>query len=157
MRTFLALLMIAALAGCSRRPNVVPEPPPAATPEQAAAANAPDLADTLRQANTAAASGQLADANRLYASVVDAPSASRDAVVNAATGLYRTADYADAVRGFAKLGAFARGEEDLRFYNAVSLYETGRYGEAKHELACALPYINVTADVDRYRAKIEAK
>jgi hypothetical protein len=153
MRTLLALSMIAALAGCAR-PKAAPEPPP---PPPSASSESVDLADTLRQANTAAANGRLADANRLYAAVVDAPNASRDAAVNAATGLYRTADYADAVRGFAKLGTFARGEEDLRYYNAVSLYEMGRYAEAKHELACALPYISVTPDVDRYRAKIEAK
>lgn len=143
--------MIAALAGCAHHPKT---PPPAAPSAPAATS---DWADTLRQANTAAANGQLADANRLYVSVVDAPDASRDAIVNAATGLYRTAGYADAARAFAKLGAFARGEEDLRYYNAVSLYETGRFAEAKHELACALPYIRVTADVDRYRAKIESK
>src|SRR5437763_790160 len=147
MRTLLALLMTAALAGCAHRPKAAPS----------AQATTNDWAETLRQANTAAANGQLADAARLYARVVDAPDASRDAVLNAATGLYRTADYAGAVRGFAKLGAFARGEEDLRYYNAVSLYETGRYGEAKHELACALPYIRLTADVDRYRTKIETK
>jgi len=152
MRTLLALLLIAALAGCAR-PKVAPEPPPPPPP----ASESNDAADTLRQANTAAANGQVAHANRLYASVVDAPNASRDAVVNAATGLYRTGDFADAVRAFAKLGTFARGEEDLRYYNAVSLYEMGRYAEAKHELACALPYISVTPDVDRYRVKIEAK
>jgi tetratricopeptide (TPR) repeat protein len=156
MRTLRALSLVAAvvaaLAGCAR-PKVAPEPPPPAPP----ASQSNDAADTLRQANTAAANGQIADANRLYASVVDAPNVSRDAVVNAATGLYRTGDYAGAVRAFAKLGTFARGEEDLRYYNAVSLYEMGRYAEAKHELACALPYISVTPDVDRYRTKIEAK
>ncbi len=150
----LALTLIAALAGCAHRSNPAPEPPPA-VPAATSASN--DFADTLRQANAAAANGQLAEANRLYASIVDATDASRDAIVNAATGLYRTADYADAVRAFGRLGAFARGEEDLRYYNAVSLFEMGRYAEAKHELACALPYISVTPDVDRYRAKIEAK
>jgi hypothetical protein len=154
MRTSLALLMMAALAGCAHRPTATPEPPPPPAPSAPATS---DFADTLRQANTAVANGQLADANRLYVGVADAPDASRDAVINAATGLYRTADYADAARAFAKLGAFARGEEDLRYYNAVSLYETGRFAEAKHELACALPYIRMTADVDRYRAKIESK
>src|SRR5216117_1794724 len=111
MRTLRALSLvaavIAALAGCAR-PKVAPEPPPAAP--RASPSN--DAADTLRQANTAAANGQLADASRLYASVVDAPNSSRDAVVNAATGLYRTGDYAGAVRAFARLGTFARGEED---------------------------------------------
>jgi hypothetical protein len=156
MRKLMMVSIIAALAACRTHPQPAPEPPPPPPPAPAAPVQS-DLADTLRQANTAAMNGQLAEANRLYVSVIDAPNASRDAVVNAATGLYRTADYADAARGFAKIGAFARGEEDLRYYNAVSLFETGRYAEAKHELACALPYISVTPDVDRYRAKIEAK
>ena len=56
---------------------------------------------------------------------------------------------------FRKLGAFARGEEDLRYYDAVSLYETGNYGAAQKELACALPFLQITDDVSRYRSKIE--
>jgi hypothetical protein len=187
MRTLLALSVAAALAGCTRprtAPEPPPETtsaPPAATAEapppepqpQPVAAPAPmpapapapesvfapavDVLTTLREANAAAAKGQTEDANRLYASVVDAPNASRDAIISAATGLYRTGDFIDAVRAFARLGTFARGEEDLRYYNAVALFETGRYAEAKKELACALPYIDVTADVVRYRAKIEGR
>jgi len=185
MRTFLALSVAAVLAACAR-PRTAPEPPPETTTAQPAAnaettppepqpqpvpAPAPmpppapesvvapvvDVLATLREANAAAAKGQIDDANRLYASVVDAPNASRDAIISAATGLYRTGDFIDAVRAFTRLGTFARGEEDLRYYNAVALFETGRYAEAKKELACALPYIDVTGDVARYRAKIEAK
>src|SRR5436190_142982 len=171
MRTFLALSLVAALAACSR-PRTAPEPPPA-QPSESPAATAPrevpapepetagaaldDVAGTLRLANSAAANGQLAAADELYLTVVRAPNASRDEVVNAATGLYRTGDYEHVARAFAKLGTFLRGEEDLRYYNAVALYETGRYASAKHELACALPYISVTSDVERYRAKIDAK
>jgi Flp pilus assembly protein TadD len=69
--------------------------------------------------------------------------------------LYRTGDYSDALRALQKLGTFLRGEEDLRFYKAVALYEIGRYDEAKKELACALPYIQMTEDVSRYQTKIE--
>ena len=155
MRTLIVLSMIGTLAACRARPNAAPEPSP--PPPAPVAPAQSDLADTLRQANTAATNGQLAEANRLYASVVDAPNASRDAIVAAAIGLYRTSDFIDAVRGFAKLGVFARGEEELRYYDAVALFETGRYVEAKKELACALPYIEVTPEVARYRAKIEAK
>ena len=155
MRTLLALSIVAALLGCSR-PKVAPPPPPATT--SAPAPSAESLAaETIRQANARASSGQLDEANRLYVNVVDAPDAPRDAIIAAATGLYRTGDYAGAVPAFARLGVFARGEEDLRYYNAVSLYETGRYADAKRELACALPFITVTADVERYRAKIEGK
>ena len=63
--------------------------------------------------------------------------------------------YADAMRAFQRLGNLVRGEEDLRYYKAVSLYETGRYDDARKELACALPYIPLTDDVTRYRTKIE--
>ena len=53
------------------------------------------------------------------------------------------------------MGTFAKGEEDLRYYNAVALYETGSYQDAQKELACALPFIQVTDEVTRYRVKIE--
>ena len=87
--------------------------------------------------------------------VATSPNASRDAIASAATGLYSISDYSDAADAFTRLGTFARGEEDLRYYDAVSLYEVGRYGEARRQLACALPYLEATADVTRYREKIE--
>ena len=155
MRTLLALSIVVAMLACAR-PKTTPPPPPVTSTTPAPPAESMAV-DTLRQANARAASGQIDEANRMYLSVIDAPNSAREAVIAAATGLYRTGDYADAVRGFAKLGAFAHGEEDLRYYNAVSLYEVGRYADAKRELACALPFIGVTPDVERYRAKIEAK
>ncbi len=109
----------------------------------------------LRQADAMANTGRLDEAKAMYLQLLNVPNADRESVAVAATGLYRTGDYPDAVRAFEKLGAFARGEEDLRYYNAVSLYETGRYDQAKKELACALPFIQITDDVSRYRAKIE--
>ncbi len=78
-----------------------------------------------------------------------------ETVAAVATGLYRTGDFTDALRAFQRLGTFGRGEEDLRYYKAVALYETGRYDEAKKELACALPYLQMSDEVLRYRAKIE--
>ena len=60
------------------------------------------------------------------------------------------------MQGFRKFGTFAKGEEDLRYYHAVALYETGEYVAAQKELACALPFIQVTDDVSRYRVKIES-
>src|SRR5690349_1751221 len=111
MRTLMVLSLVAALAACR-------SPPQASPPQPAPGTTQSDLADTMRQPNTAAANGQFADSNRLFISVIDAPNASRDAIANAAVGLYRTSAYTNAARGFAKLGAFARGEEDLRYYNA---------------------------------------
>jgi hypothetical protein len=109
----------------------------------------------LREAETYALAGQLNDANRVYNAIAQNPNATREAIAAAATGLYRTSDFTDAVIAFRNLGAFARGEEDLRYYNAVSLYETGRYDEAKKEMTCALPYLQQTEDVLRYKSKIE--
>ena len=109
----------------------------------------------LRRAEALASSGQIDEAKTTYLRLLNAPDASRDTVAAAATGLYRTGDYTDTLRALQKLGTFLRGEEDLRFYKAVALYEIGRYDEAKKELACALPYIQMTDDVSRYRMKIE--
>lgn len=109
----------------------------------------------LRKAETLTSAGQLDEANAAYLRLLNSPDASRETIAAAATGLYRTGAYNEAVGAFRRLGTFARGEEDLRFYKAVSLYETGRYEEAKRELACALPYIQLTDEVLRYRAKIE--
>ncbi|HYS53444.1 MAG TPA: hypothetical protein VER58_06745 [Thermoanaerobaculia bacterium] len=109
----------------------------------------------LRRAETLASSGQVDEANTTYLRLLNAPDVSRDTVAAVATGLYRTGDYRNALRALQKLGTFLRGEEDLRFYKAVALYETGSYNEAKKELACALPYIQMTDDVSRYRVKIE--
>jgi hypothetical protein len=113
------------------------------------------LLASLRQADSAAANGQVADASRIYAQLASTPGVSREAVAAAAAGLYRTGDFASAVKAFQRLGTFARGEEDLRYYNAVALFETGHYEQAKKELACALPFIQVNDDVARYRVKIE--
>lgn len=113
------------------------------------------VASTLGRADALANAGRLEEARSEYLRLLNAPDAAREAVAAAAVGLYRTGDYSDALRALQKLGIFARGEEDLRFYKAVALYETGRYDEAKRELACAVPYIQPTDEVSRYRAKIE--
>lgn len=110
---------------------------------------------SLRQADGMAAAGKTDQASDIYNMVVSSSDAPREVVAEAAVGLYRTGAYRSAVTAFRKLSPYKRGEEDLRYYNAVSLYETGDYDEAKRELACALPYIQVTADVTRYRQKIE--
>ena len=110
---------------------------------------------SLRQAETFAIAGQLEDANRIYTALAQSPTSTREAIAAAAAGLYRTGGFAEAVRAFTRLGKFAPGEDDLRYYYAVSLYEIGKYEEAKTELAAALPNLQRTEDVERYRAKIE--
>jgi tetratricopeptide (TPR) repeat protein len=139
---------------------------PRATPAPAAvtAAPAPRVATTaasreqftaLREADIAAENGAIDQAVRLYTSAVAAPGTPREVLAAAATGLYRVAAFRDAVQGFRRLGTFAKGEEDLRYYYAVSLYESGDYAQAQKEMACALPFIVVTDEVLRYRNKIE--
>lgn len=109
----------------------------------------------LRSADTLAMNGRLDDANNFYSQVASAPNAPREVIAEAATGLYRTGAFRQAVDAFQRLGNFAKGEEDLRYYDAVSLYEIGKYDEAKKQLACAWPFLQVTDAVSRYRAKIE--
>jgi hypothetical protein len=140
--------------------NAVVEPPaleplPAPAPVPTPAAPPPIIDPTLEQAASLAANGQPDQARRVYLALLNAANTSRATIAASAQGLYRLGDYADAVEAFRNLGTFAPSESDLRYYNAVSLFETGRYAEAKKELACALPYIQITADVARYRDKIQ--
>ena len=109
----------------------------------------------LRQADALASTGETNQADAIYVRLANGANASREAFTAAAISLYRTSDFADAVNAFQRLNTFARGEEDLRYYHAVALYETGRFAEAKRELTAALPHIEMTLDVARYRSKIE--
>lgn len=110
---------------------------------------------SLRQAEAFANNGLIDDANGIYRRLAASNSIPREVVAEAAVGLYRTGAFRDSVQAFQKMGAFAKGEEDLRYYHAVALYEVGEYDAAKKELSCALPFIQVTDDVSRYRIKIE--
>lgn len=109
----------------------------------------------LRTAEAAAGNGNVTEAVRLYSGLANSTGAPREVLAEAAVGLYRTGAFREAVQAFRRFGTFAKGEEDLRYYHAVALYETGAYVEAQKELACALPFIQVTDDVTRYRTKIE--
>jgi tetratricopeptide (TPR) repeat protein len=132
-----------------------PQPVPAPVPEQRAETLGRDDWQTLlRRADEFAEAGRVAEAVEIYARVA-AAAVPREALARAATGLYRTRAYQPAVGAFARLAPFGRGEEDLRYYYAVSLFESGRYAQAQHELACALPFLQLTDDVIRYRMRIE--
>lgn len=136
-------------------PAPAPAPSPAPAPITAPATPPPIVDPTLEQAASLAANGQPDQARRVYAALLNTANVSRQTMSAAARGLYRIGAFADAVEAFRNLGTFNRGEEDLRYYNAVALFETGHYEDAKKELACALPYIQVTDDVARYRDKIQ--
>jgi tetratricopeptide (TPR) repeat protein len=120
------------------------------------AATSADLSHftALRQAIALADAGQTMEAIRIWESLVDARDVAREVLIEAAIGLYRIGAYRQAVAAFDRLGTLGRGEEDLRYYHAVVLYETGNYEQARRELACALPFIQVTDEVERYRLKI---
>src|SRR5207249_6118782 len=122
-----------------------------AAAQRAAAAAQPearmDAGQILRQGDADAELGDVESAAANYVRLLNTPGLARDTLISVATGLYRIGDFVHAVEAFQHLGPFNRGEEDLRYYNAVSLYETGHYEEAKKELACALPYIQVNDDV----------
>jgi tetratricopeptide (TPR) repeat protein len=141
-------------------PALQPQPMPALvpalpTPVAAPPAPPPIIDPTLDQAASLAANNQPDQARRVYLALLNQANVSRQTIAEVARGLYRLGAFADAVEAFRNVGTFNRGEEDLRYYNAVSLFETGHYDDAKKELACALPYIQVTADVARYRDKIQ--
>src|SRR5437764_1047084 len=133
-------------------PVIAPAPP---TPIAAPATPPPIIDPTLDQAASLAANNQPDQAHRVYVALLNQANVSRQTISAAARGLYRIGAFADAVEAFRNLGTFNRGEEDLRYYNAVALFETGHYDDAKKELACALPYIEITSDVARYRDKIQ--
>lgn len=97
----------------------------------------------------------LPEARAIYRELLEANGLDHPTMLLVAEGAYRARDFAGTVRAFERAGAFERGEEPYRYYLAVAMYETGDYRGAKRELAGALPYIEVTADVARYRIKIE--
>ena len=140
---------------------VVPVPQPVVpTPQPIAPAPKPDpkvsdVAASLADAQRAIDSGDVDRARSIYDALSSTPSLSHDAGLRVAEGLYRVRDFGGAAKAFARAGAIGHGEEGYHYYYAVALYETGHYGDAKRELAAALPHVSMTPDVARYRAKIE--
>jgi tetratricopeptide (TPR) repeat protein len=138
----------------------VPQPPPqtsAAKPKPAPAPALPVIAPERRiaEAETALARNDLPAARTIFRELLENGSFDHAGYVRLAEGLYRARAFGDSLRAFERAGALRSGEEPYHFYMAVAFYEMGRYDEAKRELAAALPFIEVTPDVARYRAKIE--
>lgn len=156
--------------GLAPAPVAIADAPPVAAPptSSAAPASAPSRVAApvppavtreslleLRKAEALIDNGLVADANAIYRALVRSETIAREVLIEAATGLYRTGAYRDAVDAFRRFGAFARGEEDLRYYYSVSLFESGDYQGAQREFRCALPFIRETDEVLRYQTKIE--
>jgi hypothetical protein len=78
----------------------------------------------------------------------------RPSLLRIAEGLYRARDFAGALLALRRLGELRPSERPYRYYVAVALYETGDSAGAKTELLAALPHIELTPDVESYRAKI---
>src|SRR5262249_7507944 len=107
-------------------------------------------------AERAPTAGDLTRARTMYRAIIDSPQLSHAAALRAAEGLYRSRDFGGAIRAFDRAGSIGKGEEQYHWYYAVALYETGRHREAKRELHAALPFIEMTREVERYAALIDA-
>jgi len=116
---------------------------------------ASEITTRLAAAERALNGANLVDARRGYRELLAAPGLDHDSLIRVAEGLYRALDFASALSTFNRIGTLRGGEEPYRYYVAVAAYETGDYARAKKELAAALPYIEVTADVAHYRTRIE--
>lgn len=129
-------------------------PPPVKT--QPAPVKQPvNVGARITAAEQALSQSRLTDARAIYRELLDANNLQRADILRVAEGLYRSRDFAHALRAFDKLGALRREEQPYRYYIAVAYYETGQYTKAKDELTAVLPFIEETADVSRYRVKIE--
>lgn len=128
-------------------PVVVPPPMPILSPRVALT--------QLGDAEAALGKNDLVTARNIYRVAIQAPTLDHATALRIAEGSYRARDFSTTARAFERVGAIAKGEEPYRYYLAVALYETGKYAAAKRELASALPFIELTRDVARYRAKIE--
>ncbi|MGZ5444742.1 MAG: tetratricopeptide repeat protein [Thermoanaerobaculia bacterium] len=114
-----------------------------------------DVPARLAAGERALIAANLAEARKIYRELLEAGGYDHSTWIRVAEGLYRSRDFSGALSAFQHVGTLRPGEEAYRYYVAVALYETGQYEPAKRELAGALPYIEVTPDVQRYRAKID--
>ena len=141
-------------------PSPVPQPAPSPVPAPAPAPRtmitpAPNRAQRFADAEAALMRNSLPAARAIYREILAGNDVDHPTAMRIAEGLYRARDFQGAIQAFERAGTLRKGEEPYRYYLAVALYEMGRYEEAKRELAGALPFIEVTPDVERYRAKIE--
>lgn len=134
------------------KPTPTPTAPAKPTPAPAKTIN---VKARLADGERALQRNALAEARPIYRELLEASGIDHPTMLLIAEGSYRARDFAGTVRAFERAGTLNRGEEPYRYYLAVAMYETGDYHGAKRELAGALPYIEVTADVARYRVKIE--
>lgn len=133
-------------------PKVVPAPVPA----KPAAPKTTDVGARFTAAERALTSANIAEARTIYRELLAAPGLDRPSTIRLAEGFYRARDFANTLVAFDRLGQLRSGEEPYRYYAAVAAFEVGQVDRARRELAAALPWIEVTPDVQRYRSKIES-
>jgi hypothetical protein len=140
----------------SRQPVHPPVPTPVPSRPAPVPAPAPvNINAQLALADKALERNDLASARTIYQSVIKETTLDHATLLRIGEQSYRARDFATAARAFGRSG-FVRGEQPYHYYYAVALYETGQHEAAKRELALAVPYIEMTEDVARYRARIEA-
>jgi tetratricopeptide (TPR) repeat protein len=133
-----------------------PSQQPAATPQTVTSVPKPvDVPARLGEAARHLEASRLAEARRVYRDLL-ALELDHTTLLRIGEGLYRARDFHGALDAFQRID-LRPGEEPYRYYVAVSLYETGDYAGARRELAAALPFIEVTPDVERYRGLINAR
>ena len=137
----------------SKTPPKVTPPAPKPAPAQKTTIDVPAR---LAAGERALVAANLAEARKIYRELLDAPNLDHASAIRVAEGLYRSRDFAGALAAFQRAGDLRAGEEAYRYYVAVAAYETGQFDRAKRELAAALPFIEITPDVERYRARIQA-
>jgi len=134
-------------------PATKPQP---AKPAPQQPAKTIDVAAKLNAADAALTKSSITEARRLYREVLAVPGLDHATAIRLAEGFYRSRDFVNALSAFERAGTLRSGEEPYRYYIAVAAFEVGQFDRARRELAAALPFIEATPDVQRYRAKIEA-
>ncbi|MEO8381547.1 MAG: hypothetical protein ABI779_17940 [Acidobacteriota bacterium] len=115
-----------------------------------------DVPARLAAADRALNAANLEEGRRIYRELLAAPGLDRNSMIRVGEGLYRARDFSSALTALRRLGTLKPGEEAYRYYVAVALFETGDVLAARRELAAALPFIEITPDVQHYREKIDS-
>lgn len=115
-----------------------------------------DVRAQLDAAERALSQNELGAARTIYGQLLNVQTLDHATLLRIAEGSYRSRDFRGAVEAFERAGTLRAGEELYGYYLAVALYETGRYPDARRALDAALPFIEETPAVARYRAKIES-
>ena len=136
--------------------NPPKQTPPPQTVKPAPQKPAADVPALFASADRALAAANINEARRLYREIAAVPGLDHPSIIRLAEGFYRSRDFKNALTAFERAGTLRSGEEPYRYYMAVAAFELGQFDRARKELAAALPFIELTPDVQRYRAKIEA-